>query len=154
MIDPRAARFAAAVGALLIFTGLLLGPPWGLAPLALQTLVFAVGAVFGMTAQPWVRMFQRVGGPRLPEKPAVAPAQALQLDQFVNVAFTVTALLAGLVGLTGVFYVVVVVALINSAALAGLGRCAGMAVFPRSIDLRTRIEAELATPTRATRDRS
>lgn len=104
-----------------------------------------------MTAAPYVRLFDRVVASRLAPRAHTGQPQALQLDQFVNVALGATALLTGLVGLTWVFYIAVIAALANSIAMAATGYCAGTVLYTRLAGVRTRVEAELAATPRSRR---
>ena len=65
-IDPRGARFAAAVTAVVLAAVLLLAPsPLGVALLVVQTAVFAIGAGRGVQRTPYSWLFRTVIRPRI-----------------------------------------------------------------------------------------
>ena len=144
-IDPRAYRFAAGITAAMLLAGLILGTPWGLAPLALQTLVFAVGAVMGVRTQPYVAIFRRAVRPRLQPASQMVDARPAQFDQALGVILTATALLGGLLSLPVLFYVPVVVALFDAVAIVVARQCLGCRLFTQFQRMRARVNDELAT---------
>lgn len=143
-IDPRAYRFAATVTALMLLLGLVLGTPWGLAPLALQTLVFAIGAVMGIKAQPYVALFRRAVRPRLQPASQMVDARPAQFDQALGVVLTATALLGGLLALPVLFYLPVVLALVDAVATVVARQCLGCRLFTQVQRMRQRVNDELA----------
>jgi hypothetical protein len=143
-IDPRAYRFAAGITALLLLLGLVLGSSWGLAPLALQTLVFAIGAVMGLRSQPYVALFRVAIRPRLQPAPKMVDARPAQFDQALGVVLTATALLGGLLALPVLFYVPVVIALVDALATVAARQCLGCRLFTQFQRMRQRVNEELA----------
>lgn len=144
MIDPRAYRFAAGLTAVMLLAGLILGPTWGLAPLAVQTLVFAVGSVMGVRAQPYVALFRKAVRPRLQPAAEMVDARPAQFDQALGVVLTATALLGGLLTLPVLFYVPVLVALVDAVATVVAGQCLGCRLFAQFQRVRARVNDELA----------
>ena len=62
MIDPRGPRFAAGITTVVLAITLLTGSGW---LLAVQVAVFAIGAVWGVSASPYGWVFRRLVRPRL-----------------------------------------------------------------------------------------
>ncbi|CUR55414.1 conserved exported hypothetical protein [metagenome] len=105
-IDPRGQQFAAAVTAVVLVAVLLLAPgPLGVALLALQTALFAVGAARGVQRTPQAWLFRTLVRPRLgapteledPEPPRFAQAVGLTFAAVALVGFLAGASLVGLV---------------------------------------------------------
>ena len=75
-IDPRGPRFGGAVTTVVLALALVLvGTPAGTVLVAWQTLVFALGAIVGLHAQPYGIVFRKVIRPRL-SPPAASPASS------------------------------------------------------------------------------
>jgi hypothetical protein len=62
VIDPRGPRFAAGITTVVLAITLLTGSGW---LLAVQVAVFAIGAVWGVSASPYGWVFRRLVRPRL-----------------------------------------------------------------------------------------
>lgn len=143
-IDLRAYRFAAALTSVMLLAGLLLGPTWGLAPLAIQTLIFAVGAVMGLSAQPYVAVFRRAIRPRLQPATQMVDPRPAQFDQALGLILTATALLGGLLALPVLFYVPAIIALVDAVATVAFRQCLGCRLFAQFQRARQRVNDELA----------
>lgn len=128
----------------MLLAGLVLGPTWGLAPLAMQTLIFAVGAVMGLHPQPYVALFHRAVHPRLRPTSYLVDPRPAQFDQALGLVLTATALLGGLLALPALFYVPVIIALVDAVATVGLRRCLGCRLFTQFQRARQRVNEELA----------
>jgi len=125
--------------------GLILGMQWGLAPLALQTLVFAIGAVMGLRSQPYVATFRRLIRPRLQPAAEMVDARPAQFDQALGLMLSVTALLGGLLALPVLFYLPALLALLDAVATAAFRQCLGCRLFTQFQRLRQRVNDELTT---------
>lgn len=142
--DPRAYRFAAALTSVMLLASVALGTPWGLAPLALQTLVFAIGAVMGLRAQPYIALFARAVRPRLEPAPQMVDTRPAQFDQAIGLLLSATALLGGLLSLDVLFYLPVAIALVDAGTTLITQHCLGCRLFARFQRLRRRVNDELA----------
>jgi len=98
-IDPRGPRFGAAITtvvlAIILFT---IPSTVAVALLAIQTLVFALGAFVGLQAQPYGILYRKLVAPKLgkpTELEAVEPPQFAQLVGFLFAASGLVAILAG-----------------------------------------------------------
>ncbi|MCH1866023.1 DUF4395 domain-containing protein [Nocardioides sp. CFH 31398] len=130
--DPRAARFAAALTSLVLVVVLLLGESIvGTALLALQTAVFAVGALAGPPATPYAALFRTVVRPRLapPAEPDHHAGAPQRFAQAVGLAFTGVALVFVLLGATFVGHLFVGLALVAALLNAAAGLCLGCEMY-------------------------
>ena len=98
-IDPRGPRFGAAITTVVLAIILLTIPSTvAVALLAIQTLVFALGAFVGLQAQPYGILYRKLVAPKLGkpfELEAVEPPQFAQLVGFLFAATGLIAILAG-----------------------------------------------------------
>lgn len=132
LIDPRGARFGAAVTtvvlALVLITWNWIGA-LSFALLAVQTLVFAVGAGAGPRRQPYGWLFARLIRPRLGPPGALEDPRPPRFAQAVGLAFTGGAVVALLVGAPLVGLVLTSGALIAAALNAVFGLCLGCEIY-------------------------
>lgn len=130
-VDPRGPRFGAAVTVLVLALALVLGPVWGLIPLAIQTIAFALGAIGGLHLQPWGILYRSVVRPRLAAPTELEDPRPPRFAQAVGLGFAVVALVAGLVALAGVpalvwvFYIATAFAFIAAFLNAAFDFCLG-----------------------------
>ena len=129
-IDPRGARSSAALTAAVLAVVLLVPPaPYGIALLALQAAVFAVGALRGAQATPYAWLFRRMVRPRLgPPREWEAP-QPPQFAQAVGLGFAVVGLLGLLAGAPLLGQVAVGAAFAAALLNAVFGFCLGCEVY-------------------------
>ena len=118
-IDPRGPQFAAAATSLVLVAVLLLAPgPLGIALLAAQAVVFAVGATRGVQHTPYSWLFRTLVRPRLGAPAELEDPAPPRFAQSVGLGFAVVGLLgflagADLVGLVAVGFALVA-ALLNA----------------------------------------
>jgi hypothetical protein len=129
-VDPRGPRFGASVttvvlAAALIFTG----TTFGTVLIAWQTVVFALGALVGLQAQPYGIFFRWVVRPRLSPPAELEDAAPPRFAQAVGLGFLVVALLAALVGATAVTTVALAFALAAAFLNAAFGFCLGCEMY-------------------------
>jgi hypothetical protein len=98
-IDPRGPRFGAAITTVVLAIILLTIPSTvAVVLLAIQALVFALGAFVGLQAQPYGILYRKLVAPKLgkpSELEAVEPPQFAQLVGFLFAATGLIAILAG-----------------------------------------------------------
>lgn len=129
-IDPRAPRFGGAVTTVVLALALvLLGTPAGTVLVVWQTLVFAMGALVGLQAQPYGVLFRRVIRPRLSPPAELEDAAPPRFAQAVGLGFLVVALVALLAGVTVVATVAVALALAAAFLNAAFDFCLGCEMF-------------------------
>nr|WP_033260405.1 DUF4395 domain-containing protein [Kitasatospora setae] len=95
-MDPRGPRFAAVLTSLVLAAALITGS--GLL-LALQTLVFAVGALAGLRYAPYGWLYRVLVRPRLGPPAELEDARPPRFAQSVGLGFTLVATLGALAGL-------------------------------------------------------
>lgn len=129
-IDPRGPRFAAAVTSLVLVVVLLTAPgPAGVVLLALQVLLFALGAGAGVQHGPWAIVFRRLVRPRLAPPAETEDAAPLRFAQAVGLVFTVVGLVGYLAGVPLLGAVAVGLALVAALLNAVTGLCLGCELF-------------------------
>ena len=98
-IDPRGPQFAAALTSVVLAGVLLLAPhPVGVALLAAQVAVFAVGAGWGVQRTPYAWLFKTLVRPRLGAPDELEDAAPPRFAQGVGLAFGLVALVGFLAG--------------------------------------------------------
>ena len=122
-IDPRGPQFAAALTSVALAGVLLLAPhPVGVALLAAQVAVFAVGAGWGVQRTPYAWLFKTLVRPRLGAPGELEDAAPPRVAQGVGLAFGLVALGGFLVGADLVGFVATGFAL-TAALLNAVFRC-------------------------------
>ncbi|MGH3490165.1 MAG: DUF4395 domain-containing protein [Actinopolymorphaceae bacterium] len=125
-LDPRGLRFAAAVTAVVLAVVLVLESP---VLLALQAVVFAVGAVFGLRRSPYGLVFARLVRPRLGPPADLESEPPPRFAQGVGLAFAVVGLIGYLSGATTLGAVATGLALIAAFLNAAFGLCLGCEAY-------------------------
>ncbi len=125
-VDPRGPRFAATLTAVVLTLTLVTGSPW---LLALQGVVFAIGAFRGIQAGPYGWLFRRFVRPRLAPPADLEDARPPRFAQGVGLGFAVVALLAAASGATTLFLVATGLALAAAFLNAAFGLCLGCEVY-------------------------
>ncbi len=129
-VDPRGPRFGAAVTTIALALALIFaGSTFGTVLIAWQTLVFALGAIVGLQAQPYGIFFRSVIKPRLSPPAELEDAAPPRFAQAVGLAFLVVALVAALLGATVVATVAVAFALAAAFLNAAFGFCLGCEMY-------------------------
>jgi hypothetical protein len=129
-VDPRGPRFGAAVTTVVLAVALVLvGTAAGTVLVAWQTLVFALGAIVGLQAQPYGIAFRTLIRPRLSPPAELEDAAPPRFAQAVGLAFLVVALTASLVGVTVVATVAIAFALAAAFLNAAFDFCLGCEMF-------------------------
>lgn len=129
-VDPRGPRFGGAVTTVVLALALVFsGTTFGTILIAWQTLVFALGAIVGLQAQPYGVFFRKVIRPRLSPPKEMEDAAPPRFAQAVGLAFLVVALVAALVGATAVSMVALAMALIAAFLNAAFAFCLGCEMY-------------------------
>lgn len=129
-VDPRGPRFGGAVTTVVLALALVLvGTTAGTVLVAWQTLVFALGAIVGLQAQPYGIVFRKVIRPRLSPPAELEDAAPPRFAQAVGLAFLVVALIASLAGVTVVATVAIAFALAAAFLNAAFDFCLGCEMF-------------------------
>jgi hypothetical protein len=130
VVDVRGPRFGAAVTTVVLGLVLLTIPsPVAVALLVVQTLVFGLGALVGLTAQPYGVFFRRVVRPRIGPATEFEDAAPPRFAQTVGLGFALVGLVALLLGATTVAYVAVAFAFAAAFLNAAFAFCLGCEVY-------------------------
>ncbi|MFF4345551.1 DUF4395 domain-containing protein [Kitasatospora sp. NPDC001540] len=121
-IDPRGPRFAAVLTSLVLAAALITGST---PLLALQTLVFAAGALGGHRYAPYGWLYRTLVRPRLAPPAELEDPRPPRFAQAVGLAFTLLATLAALLGLTWPALVLTALALAAAFLNAAFDYCLG-----------------------------
>ena len=129
-IDARGPRFGAGVTTVVLALTLVSIPSTvSFVLLAAQTVVFALGSLVGVQAQPYGVLFRRVVRPRLSAPTRLEDPAPPRFAQTVGLGFAVVGLLGLLSGATAVAYVAVGLALGAAFLNAAFDFCLGCEMY-------------------------
>ena len=129
-VDPRGPRFGAAVTTIVLAAALVLnGTTLGTALIAWQTLVFGLGAIVGLQAQPYGIFFRKVVKPRLAPPVEMEDAAPPRFAQAVGLVFLVVALVGAIAGATTLTAIALAFALAAAFLNAAFAFCLGCEMF-------------------------
>jgi Domain of unknown function (DUF4395) len=132
-IDPRGPRFAAAVTSVVLAAVLLSPTRLAIVLIALQTVLFAVGAGLGVQHTPYAWVFRKLVRPRLGPPSELEDAAPPRFAQAVGFVFAAVALIGFLAGATTVGLVATGLALVAALLNAVLGLCLGCELYLLSL---------------------
>lgn len=136
-VDPRGPRFAATITTVLLAAALLTLPsPVGIGLLAVQTVVFAWGAVRGVAASPYGALYRHLVRPRLAPPAELEDPRPPRFAQVVGLVFSAVGLVAVLAGATTAGLVAVGFALAAAFANAAFAFCLGCELYLLLLRLR------------------
>ncbi len=129
-IDARGPRFGAVITTLVLAATLVtIDSTLSVLLLALQTVVFALGSLVGLHAQPYGIFFRRVVRPRLGAPTKLEDPAPPRFAQTVGLGFAVVGLVGLLTGATAVAYVAVAFALGAAFLNAAFDFCLGCEMY-------------------------
>lgn len=128
-VDPRSLRFGAAVTSVVLAIVLVVPSPAREVLLALQVILFGLGALVSLTASPWAWLFRTVVRPRIGAPAHTEDARPPRFAQAVGLAFAVTGLVALLAGATTAGLVAVGLAFVAALLNAATGFCLGCELY-------------------------
>jgi hypothetical protein len=128
-IDPRGPRLAAALTAVILLAVLLLPSPLDVVLLAVQAVLFGIGAVRGVQATPHAWVFATLVRPRLSPPHEWEDPAPPRFAQAVGLGFALVGLVALLAGATVVGQVAVGAALVAALLNAVFAFCLGCEVY-------------------------
>jgi hypothetical protein len=129
-IDPRGPRLAAALTSVVLAAVLLLAPhPAAVVLLAVQVVLFAIGALAGVQRTPYAWLFRTLVRPRLAPPVELEDPAPPRFAQGVGLAFAVVGLVALLAGATVVGQVAVGLALVAALLNAVFALCLGCEAY-------------------------
>ena len=126
MVDARGPRFASVITAVVLGIALVgVYTPAFPILVALQAVVFLLGAVLGIARQPYVAFFRAAIAPRLAPAPRWQDPTAPRITQVIALALLVIALVAWFAGSLPVAAICVAAAFVVALTLALSGFCIG-----------------------------
>jgi hypothetical protein len=128
-IDPRGPQLTAAVTAVVLVVALLLPPTAAAVVVALQAVLFLVGAVRGVQHSPAAWVFRTAVRPRLPAPSHLEDPRPPRFAQGVGLAFTIVALVGYASGHAVVAQVAVGAALVAALLNALFRFCLGCEMY-------------------------
>ena len=129
-VDPRGQRFAASLTVVVLAVALVLSPgAWTVSLIALQAVVFAVGAFAGPARTPYAWIFRTVLRPRLGAPSEVEDARPPQFAQGVGLAFAAVSLVGYAAGVPLLGAVAAGMALGAAFLNAAFGFCLGCELY-------------------------
>ncbi len=128
-IDPRGPRFAASLTSVALALVLVTPTPVAVTVLALQTVVFAIGAFRGVQHTPYAWAFKTFVRPRLGAPHDLEDPRPPRFAQTVGLGFAVVALLGFAAGLGVVALVATGFALAAALLNAVFGFCLGCEIY-------------------------
>jgi disulfide bond formation protein DsbB len=126
-VDPRGQRMAAAVTTIVLAIVLITGSVW---LLAVQTAVFAVGAVLGLKYAPYGVLYARLVRPRLGPPAELEDAAPPRFAQGVGLVFALVGLAGYATGTTWLGMAATALALVAAFLNAVFGLCLGCEMYP------------------------
>jgi hypothetical protein len=130
LVDVRGPRFGAALTTVVLALTLVTIPsPVSTVLLAWQVVVFALGSLVGLQAQPYGLLFRKVVRPRIGPATELEDATPPRFAQTVGLAFAVVGLAGLLLGVTVVAYVAVALALAAAFLNAAFAFCLGCEMY-------------------------
>ena len=135
LIDVRGPRFSATITVIVLAIALATQNAW---VLALQAVVFAIGAIRGPQFTPYAFIFKRVVKPRLRGEVVTEDSRPPQFAQTVGFIFALVGLLGAAIGSVGVFSIAVGFALAAAFLNSVFNYCLGCEMYLLVLRIRTR----------------
>ena len=135
LIDVRGPRFSATITVIVLAIALATQNAW---ILALQAVVFAIGAIRGPQFTPYAFIFKRVVKPRLRGEVVTEDSRPPQFAQTVGFIFALVGLLGAAIGSSLVFGIAVGFALAAAFLNSVFNYCLGCEMYLLVLRIRTR----------------
>ena len=126
VIDARGPRFSAAITSAVLATALATSNLW---VIALQAIVFAIGAFRGPQFTPYALIFKKIVKPRLKSAVVTEDVRPPQFAQSVGLIFALVAITGSITGISGLFVVAVSFALAAAFLNAAFNFCLGCEMY-------------------------
>lgn len=138
-IDPRGPRFGGTITTVVLAIALVtVGSPLSDVLVAWQALVFGLGAIVGLHAQPYGILYRKLIGPRLAPPRVLEDAAPPRFAQAVGLLFMIVALIAIILGATVVAAIAIGFALAAAFLNAAFDFCLGCEMYLLGARLRDR----------------
>jgi hypothetical protein len=125
-IDPRGARFGAAITTIVLAVVLITASAW---LLAAQVVVFAIGALAGLRYAPYGVLYRRLIRPRLGPPPRTEPEAPPRFAQGVGMVIAAVGVICYAVGATAAGIVFTALALAAAFLNAAFDLCLGCHMY-------------------------
>lgn len=135
LIDVRGPRFSAAITVIVLAIALATQNAW---VLALQAVVFAIGAIRGPQFTPYAFIYKRLVKPRLRGEVVTEDSRPPQFAQSVGFVFALVGLLGAAIGSVLVFGIAVGFALAAAFLNSVFNYCLGCEMYLLVLRIRTR----------------
>ena len=135
LIDVRGPRFSATLTVIVLAIALATQNVW---VLALQALVFAIGAIRGPQFTPYAFIFKRIVKPRLRGEVVTEDSRPPQFAQSVGFVFALVGLLGAAIGSVPLFSIAVGFALAAAFLNSVFNYCLGCEMYLLVLRIRTR----------------
>jgi hypothetical protein len=132
-IDARGPRWSAAITTVVLATALVTSNVW---IIAIQAVIFAIGALRGPQFTPYALIFKSLIKPRLKSTVTFEDVRPPQFAQAVGLGFALVAVIASVLGAGGVFTVAVAFALAAAFLNAAFNFCLGCQMYLLILRLR------------------
>jgi len=129
-IDARGPRFGALIATVVLALAVIFGPgPTGTILIAWQAIAFGLGAIVGLQAQPYGRIYAKFIQPRLNGPVPLEDPAPPRFAQAVGLVFAVVALIGALTGADAVFTIAASFALAAAFLNAVFAFCLGCELY-------------------------
>jgi hypothetical protein len=125
-VDPRGPRFGAIITTAVLAVVLVTSSVW---LLAVQAVVFAIGAAFGLRYSPYGLLYRRLVRPRLGPPAELEPEAPPRFAQAVGLAFALVGVAGYAAGLAWLGLAATAAALIAAFLNAAFGFCLGCEMY-------------------------
>ena len=125
-IDARGPRWSAAITTVVLATALVTSNVW---IIAIQAVIFAIGALRGPQFTPYALIFKSLIKPRLKSPVTFEDVRPPQFAQAVGLGFALVAVIASVLGAGGVFTVAVAFTLAAAFLNAAFNFCLGCQMY-------------------------
>ena len=133
-IDARGPRWSAVITTIVLAIALVTSNLW---VISFQAVVFAIGAIRGPQFTPYAFIYKKLIKPRLKSEVTFEDARPPQFAQSVGLGFALVAVIASVLGASGVFTVAVGFALAAAFLNAAFNFCLGCQVYLLILRVRT-----------------
>jgi hypothetical protein len=138
-IDPRGPRFGGTITTIVLAVALItVGSPLSDVLVVWQAIVFGLGAIVGLHAQPYGILYRKVIGPRLAPPQLLEDAAPPRFAQAVGLVFMIVALISIAVGATLIAAIAIGFALAAAFLNAAFDFCLGCEMYLLGARLRHR----------------
>ena len=129
-IDPRGPRFGGAITTIVLAIALItVGSPLSDVLVVWQAIVFGLGAIVGLHAQPYGILYRKVVGPRLSPPQVLEAAAPPRFAQAVGLVFMLVALVSIVLGATLIAAIAIGFALAAAFLNAAFNFCLGCEMY-------------------------